>query len=381
MYYYLDEFSIKYFHTKTFFIGYPSGIPQKGNEGRLISPLYSIGKDTLGKNNHNETMIAEPIDIQSGHIPLTNHQSIKRLDEVKASVPTPKIQTKSESTVAEYQKKWRTIIKRVGENPSEEELIGYFNRQKYIDRKSTFKMYRVAATFILTEQGLTELAHQIQSIQYPSDGIKNLPPASSSSKPKKISAKMYEKLLSVVGEKTSAIALLSLHFIKATINTGLRPSEWLNASIERFEDYAILTIYNAKFTNGRASGETRSLRLEDAESIQSAIKLIELFSTMDETSAKAKLAQCSTFIRLTSIAGMGGIKHKVTPYTLRHQYTANAKKIFSQEKVALAVGHNVTKTASVHYGKKSSAWSDSDLKRVMTHNMNQPLPTINNISK
>lgn len=289
----------------------------------------------------------------------------------------PKFLTKTDSTVREYQKKWRTIIKRIGENADDEELISYFNQQKTLCRKSTFKMYRTAAVYILTEQGLTGLAQKIKSIQYIQQ---ELPPASSSNKRKSLTVNQYERLLIFIGQKKSFVANLSERFIRATLHTGLRPIEWASAKLSHHEGYSILTVHNAKFTNGRASGEIRELRIENEETIESAARLIGLFSTMGEKVAKAKLAQCANFIRLASIEHLGA-RFKITPYTLRHQYTANAKKIFSKEKVALAVGHNVTKTASTHYGKKSSAWSDSDLKRVMTHNMNQNMAENINIQK
>jgi hypothetical protein len=142
--------------------------------------------------------------------------------------------------------------------------------------------------------------------------------------------------------KDAAIWLL------ATVAVGLRPCEWSRA---RFEENLLL-VKNAKNSNGRSFGETRSLIVESDETRR--IVALQL----------AQVAKCPTWriLHKSCCAAVHRAARALWPsraklpgiYTGRHVFCANAKLHFTKIEVAALMGHGSVESASRHYAPR---WS------------------------
>ena len=132
--------------------------------------------------------------------------------------------------------------------------------------------------------------------------------------------------------------------------TGLRPTEWQGASWQ--ESGPTLVVRNAKHTNGRAHGVERRLRLHlltptEQEAIHSMVDLVavtqdfpELYQQVRKTIARAGRLCWPRRIQRPSL------------YSARHQWTANAKRVYTQREVAAMAGHASEETAGIHYARR-----------------------------
>ena len=320
----------------------------------------------------NVSIVAEVIMSEDEHEPMSNLSSVTALNAAKASNPMPEVITRTKSTVNEYERKWKTISKLIGENPSDDEIYNVMLSLKEKLKPTSFRMYRLSASHILKRDGLHEIAARVSSIQSSNtEYYRSSPQFKRTSKKKKsISKAELEKVLNFIkGGRQSDTTQITEIFINAAIHTGLRPVEWLEAKIGHFEGYSILTVKNAKNTNGRSTGEFRHLRLENNEIISYCEKLIVRFSALNFKEATKLLNKIRSHVSSASQKALGFPNAKCAT-TFRHQFSADAKKLFSKEKVALMMGHNVVETAGSHYGKRKNAWSDSELKMTSINQQN-----------
>lgn len=85
----------------------------------------------------------------------------------------------------------------------------------------------------------------------------------SSKKKKSFPQPVLEWLLNVDSKNMKIVALLQM-FLKANLLIGLRPSEWLNVrEAQSITGMTVLVVDNAKNSQGRANGSTRTLILKD----------------------------------------------------------------------------------------------------------------------
>lgn len=169
------------------------------------------------------------------------------------------------------------------------------------------------------------------------------------------------------------------HFIVATCACGLRPEEWRVAHLKDAEaGFAVkLIIENAKATNGRAHGETRTLRWAQMNhdlrhSIESTIALAHAFSTDDEYEVFRK--QLQELLRQIDRKLWARRKTHYTLYSCRHQFAAEAKLAFSPDEVGAMMGHASDETATKHYGRFKRSKSGPDVEKVLSRNTDLPLP-------
>ena len=135
------------------------------------------------------------------------------------------------------------------------------------------------------------------------------------------------------------------------ILTGLRPREWEGASLD--EEGLVLRVRNAKQTNGRANGTHRHLRLHRmTPDEQNAIRqMVDLVAT----SADFPLlyARVRKIIWRTAKRCWPRRTQRPSLYSARHQWAANAKRIYSKRVVAALAGHASVETAGIHYARRS----------------------------
>ncbi len=119
-----------------------------------------------------------------------------------------------------------------------------------------------------------------------------------------------------------------------------------------------MKIQNAKNTNGRSHGETRTLVLknvkeEDLLAIRNHLNNIRMFLGMDEYDYFYN--GCAIALYKACRQCWPRRKRHITLYSTRHQFSANAKSSgFSRQEVAAMMGHAVDITATIHYGRKQA---------------------------
>ncbi len=167
--------------------------------------------------------------------------------------------------------------------------------------------------------------------------------------------------LTVAGGKWDG---LIQRWLEVGILTGLRPEEWRDARLLLQAGEWRLKVKNAKYReplteemSRRAHGEFRYLCLHglsrrQREGIAAHIHAIAAYVTHDEVweGFYEKIRKRLAFVMRQAVSE----KHKrFTLYSLRHQFASNAKSAsLSLCEIACLMGHAVTKTASVTYGRK-----------------------------
>src|SRR5260363_7481 len=129
-------------------------------------------------------------------------------------------------------------------------------------------------------------------------------------------------------------------WLAAAAVTGLRPCEWRTAQLN--EDATQLIVQNAKATNGRANGASRTIaiRPEDAASIQA--HLASIHELLARGYPFAHIHQCCSIALNRACKALWGTDpaKRYALYSARHQFAANAKATTSQQEVARLLGHH-----------------------------------------
>jgi integrase len=151
-------------------------------------------------------------------------------------------------------------------------------------------------------------------------------------------------------------------WLAAATITGLRPSEWFNTRlVEGFGGTRTLVIPNAKATNGRANGLSRSLDLTDLESglvaiVKRQLKFVAGFSTLEAFHRAYRSCRKTLYTATRRLWPNREIF--ISLYSARHQFSADAKaEGLSHAEIAALMGHASDATAKLHYGQRRSGRS------------------------
>ncbi|MFA7521756.1 MAG: hypothetical protein WCY71_02390 [Halothiobacillaceae bacterium] len=170
---------------------------------------------------------------------------------------------------------------------------------------------------------------------------------------------------------------------------GARPSEWFDGStrfLDRGRHVAVLQIANGKYRedeNGesrRSFGPTRVLiapmgdggiQPNEIEAVQFVTAMLHgWMNDLQDQRGITRLEARDQIIRSLGRKVLGArrqarIKDKITLYSARHQFAADAKAAgLSREEVAALMGHRSIETAGEHYGRRSSGWRGNANKTV-----------------
>ncbi|WP_270933303.1 hypothetical protein [Falsiroseomonas oryzae] len=196
--------------------------------------------------------------------------------------------------------------------------------------------------------------------------IRDAPPPPSLSTPRRaprakgIKQNDLAKLLRKLSEqaKTSRIARVLICWLIAGHATGLRPVEWRDAELlQSPSGDPLLKVRNAKATNGRAHGATRTLNLGHLlpQQLDAASELLKAIQIEGVTGFRRLHASCSDLLYKVNRLIWPRRKAIIGLYSARHQYAANAKCARSAAEVAALMGHASSRTAYVHYARRSRA--------------------------
>ncbi|MBB4376222.1 hypothetical protein SAMN05216573_11363 [Bradyrhizobium sp. Rc3b] len=152
-------------------------------------------------------------------------------------------------------------------------------------------------------------------------------------------------------------------WLRAGIHTGLRPVEWSLTTFERRPDRRFpngrvwLHVVSAKATDGRATHRTLDLSNFSTEALEAVERMVNqsrewvLAGTWSQ-----RQYDVSKLLRKLCKTLFPRMKKQYTLYSLRHQFIANMKTIYTREEVAAMVGHISLETQVEHYGKRRLAW-------------------------
>ena len=142
-------------------------------------------------------------------------------------------------------------------------------------------------------------------------------------------------------------------WMEAGIRTGLRPGEWAQATLDHPNSggMAVLTVHNAKHTNGRGHGVLRRLALltpETEEWVRRHLALLRERQTQGISFATHYRNTRRALNRAYQRTGTRG----PSLYSARHQFKTNARAAgISAWDLAYLMGHASTITAQCHYGR------------------------------
>lgn len=277
--------------------------------------------------------------------------------------------SRSDKTKKNYERRCNQLLKKCSTElkiPKEEDLdmrqfVVWLAEQRPKLSRATWRQYKSAATYFM--ETLPDMDASVASLEYLSDktsvGCVLKSKKTSSQKLKHISLQEWERIDEyLILHKTKWSDNLR-NWLKAGLLTGLRPIEWQGAKFFYYKDkIPALLVENAKNTNGRAHGPTRTLLL-DALSAQELITIkehlmaVRTFTSIEQEGYTFFYNGCSTTLYNACRKIWPRRLRHVTLYSTRHQFSSNAKSSgFSKTEVAAMMGHAVDITATIHYGKK-----------------------------
>lgn len=276
--------------------------------------------------------------------------------------------TKTEQTKQKYLARAMQLVRRArkelmiaeDEELDVRQLVVWLNEYKPNINPKSWRQYKSSVIFYLQThediQAATEAIEYLKDIT--SKGAASHTEKTSSLKLKKISFEDWEKLDTFLKNKNNKWHEQLRAWLRASIITGLRPVEWKNAHFLIHNGHPALKIQNAKHTNGRANGPTRTLLLQELRDVD----LIAIKSHLNNVRTFEGMGEYEFFYQGCAIALYKACrkcwprrKRHITLYSTRHQFSANAKSSgMSRLEVAALMGHAVDETAGEHYGRKQA---------------------------
>ena len=142
-------------------------------------------------------------------------------------------------------------------------------------------------------------------------------------------------------------------WMEAGIRTGLRPGEWAQATLDHPTPggRAVLTVHNAKHTNGRGHGVLRRLALLTPETEEWVRRHLALLRERQIQGISFTTHYRNTRRALNRAYQRAGTRGP-SLYSARHQFKTNARAAgVSAWNLAYLMGHASTITAQCHYGR------------------------------
>lgn len=245
--------------------------------------------------------------------------------------------------------------------------------------KRTWRQYKAALVAELTRSrdaapdraAQHEINHALQILlQEPQTGAMTRGTRTSAKKLRALPNKDFDTLCHYVQSKVGvhAWAAALLVWCRAAHPTGLRPSEWSGASLITLPTgHPALVVTNAKATNGRGNGETRTLDLSgcSVDEIHALEEMLEIAEGFRQDGGYERFQdRLRQYLYKAARAALGRRERYPSLYTFRHQFAANAKRQFNQGEVAALLGHGSDATASRHYAQGRLAQGSLGVKPV-----------------
>jgi hypothetical protein len=238
--------------------------------------------------------------------------------------------------------------------------------QRPVLKPATWRLYRASAVHLLEGNPDTETRRALELVATPLPSPGQLPARTSALKQKKVGSDDLKDLVLALRRVGTDLSALTEDWLVAGLMTGLRPCEWGDANIGpeivNIGAGPVLVVRNRKATQGRGLGEFRPLELagfhpEDVARIRRMADRGREWTAAGVYATRQKSA--ADCLARTARALWPRRTRYPTLYSARHQFSAHAKSVHSQEGVSALLGHAVAETAVSHYGRRSSAWGKS----------------------
>jgi hypothetical protein len=284
-------------------------------------------------------------------------------------MPLPAKPTRTPGTEAAYRRRALELARRCRKNlglHNHERLdyrrfTGWLITQKGEWTRETWRQYKAATAFFLEElvrqhQDATAEEALETLLKTGTDGCMTKSTRTSGSKLKRFPVNDYRRIEQHLQGHPAPWNQDLRRWLTAGILTGLRPREWGQTLWTDRNGEPALEITNAKATNGRAHGVTRTLllgNLTEAERvvIREHVERAQVWANADQFAHFQRGVAATLGRAVRSLWPRRA--QRVTLYSARHQFSANAKASgFLPEELAAMMGHAVDITAARHYGRK-----------------------------
>lgn len=280
--------------------------------------------------------------------------------------------TRTEGTKRAYEARYDSLRKRFTRESAvadldPNEMVANLILLKPSLTMASWRQYKAAVLFCIDEH-YPQYEHAADRLRMESSsGLKVSSEKTSGRKLKQVPDRAWDTIQTVLAQRAQegyrhANGLLRV--LRATLVTGLRPNEWSFSEIDRHKGTgrAILRVRNSKHTNGRANGAYRELFIDELTSEERSDVEAALAYCAVENDEEGKRIHKALLNEFTEVSKWGRVNlarprgsRSVTLYSFRHQFIADAKQTFGMPIIISAlVGHNSTKTAFEHYGRRAN---------------------------
>jgi hypothetical protein len=219
----------------------------------------------------------------------------------------------------------------------------------------TIRQYRGAILQAIddcTDMTAADRAQLVERIKCgPAPRDKGAKPRTSARKRRPLPFEQFKPLVRELMSRNHPDVRIAARFIAHNCLLFLRPIEWETARIVG----DVLTIQNAKATNGRSFGAERELDLTDygAAGVTDLADFLSVLHARAVTLGGFRRFWICLAARIARACERIGIR-RVALYTSRHCGISNAKSWMLPEEVAASAGRKTTVTATSHYAKRRS---------------------------
>lgn len=286
-------------------------------------------------------------------------------------MPLPSQPTRLPATEQSYRQRMKTLVaqcRAMLKIPAHEVLdyrqfVGWLIVQKPHWSRPTWRQYKAAVVFGLEHEVRLRrdpIAEEALETLRPEDvtGCLAKTRRTSGSKLKRFPIGDYKRIDRELTAHPSPWSEDVQRWLAAAMLTGLRPREWAHTTYVEDASEPSLIVQNAKNTNLRAHGPTRTILLKGLSEEERAIirQHVERAREWEGPGQFTTFYQgCAATLSRLSRKLWPGRKQHVSLYSTRHQFSADAKASgLTPEEIAALMGHAVDVTATRHYGKKTA---------------------------
>lgn len=316
-------------------------------------------------------------------------------------MPLPFNPTRTNKTEQRYRRRTRNLVVQCRKKlsiPDNESLdyrrfVGWLVNRKPELSRDTWRQYKASVMFFLEKESENDNQIAQEAMEYLStidvSGCVKKSKKTSSRKMKKFPLRDYKALIKHIDDFPSPWANDLKRWIGSSLLTGLRPGEWATARMDEIDGVAVLVVQNAKATNGRAHGPSRVIFLDGLTSDERDMikKHVDRANEWEQSQQYSKFYYgCAASLSRASRRVWPRRESHVTLYTMRHQFSANAKASgFTREEIAALMGHATNETATEHYGRKTAGFDMvrvrpspeevARIRKVFKNKFNDPSPS------
>lgn len=241
-------------------------------------------------------------------------------------------------------------------------FVGWLITRKPEWSRPTWRQYKAAAVYTLEQQSEegNAIAQEALETLLPVDvdGCRTSTRKTSALKLKRLPLRDYRSLDRYLSENSGPWHQDLRRWLAGGLLTGLRPLEWGQAQYTQRLGEDALVVQNAKNSNYRAHGPSRTILLggltdEERSLIKKHVDRAAEWKQADQY-PRFYHGCAATLARVSRRLWPKRDRHP-TLYSARHQFSADAKASgLTSAELAALMGHAVDTTAGRHYGRRAA---------------------------